>query len=71
LAVVEKAIAAAVRVIVRADDPSEIIGEAIRGPIELHAQVGSQARPPAPKLGAWLTRFQLDRTQGFLSKSCP
>lgn len=43
LAVVEKAVAAAVRVILRADDSSGIIGDAIRSLLELHANVASKA----------------------------
>jgi tetratricopeptide (TPR) repeat protein len=67
LAVVEKAIAAAVRVILRADDSSGIIGDAIRDLLALHAQVASEARPSASKLVAWMIKFQFGGTQDFFS----
>lgn len=67
LAVVEKAVAAAVRVILRADDSSGIIGDAIRGLLELHANVASKARPSASKLVTWMIKFQFDGTQDFFS----
>jgi hypothetical protein len=67
LAVVEKAIAAAVRVILRADDSSGIIGDAIRGLLELHARVASKARPSASQLVAWMITFQFDGIQDFFS----
>lgn len=67
LAVVEKSIAAAVRVVLRADDSSGIIGDAIRDLLELHTQVAAQARPPASKLATWLIKFQFDGTQDFFS----
>jgi hypothetical protein len=65
LPIVERATAAAVRVILRADDSSGIIGDAIRGLLELHAQVAANARPSASKLVAWMIKFQFDRTQDF------
>jgi hypothetical protein len=67
LAVVEKAITAAVRVVLRADDSSGIIGDAIRDLLELHTRVAAQARPPASKLATWLIKFQFDGTQDFFS----
>jgi hypothetical protein len=67
LAVVEKAVASAVRVILRADDSSGIIGDAIRALLELHAQVAVKARPPAAKLVAWMIKFQFDGTQDFFT----
>ncbi|WP_281906028.1 DUF6880 family protein [Phytohabitans aurantiacus] len=67
LAVVEKAIAAAVRVVLRADDSSGIIGDAIRDLLELHTQVASKARPSPSRLAAWMVKFQFDGTQDFFS----
>jgi hypothetical protein len=67
LAVVEKAVTAAVRVVLRADDSSGIIGDAIRDLLALHAQVASQARPSASKLATWMIKFQFDGTQDFFS----
>jgi hypothetical protein len=67
LPVVEKAIAAALRVILRADDSSGIIGDAIRGLLELHAQVAPKAHPAASKLVPWMIKFQCDGTQDFFS----
>jgi hypothetical protein len=59
LAVVEKAVAAAVRVLLRADDSSGVIGDAIRDLLELHAQIASRAQPPASKLATWMINFQV------------
>ena len=46
LPVVEKAIASAVRVILRADDSSGIIGDAIRNLLALHTKTAAKAHPP-------------------------
>ncbi len=67
LAVVEKAITAAVRVILRADDSSGIIGDAIRDLLDLHTHVTSQASPSPSKLATWMIKFQFDGTQDFFS----
>jgi hypothetical protein len=67
LAVVEKAIAAAIRVILHADDSSGIVGDAIRSLLELHVQVASEARPLASELADWMIKFQFDGTQDFFS----
>src|SRR5690349_17671461 len=47
-----ESVTSAIRVILRADDSSGIIGDAIRALLELHAQVAGKARPPAAKLAA-------------------
>jgi hypothetical protein len=65
LPVVEKAIASAVRIVLRADDSSGIIGDAIRDLLALHADLARRARPTASKLVSWLVRFQFDGTQDF------
>lgn len=62
LPVVEKAVPAAIRVILRADDSSEIIGDAIRGLLDLHGQLASKARPSASKLVTWMIQFEFDGT---------
>ncbi|HEX5198413.1 DUF6880 family protein [Paractinoplanes rhizophilus] len=67
LPVVEKAVASAVRVILRADDSSGIIGDAIRDLLDLHADTAAKARPPAAKLAAWMIKFQFDGTQDFFT----
>jgi hypothetical protein len=67
LGIVDKAIAAAVRVILRADDSSGIIGDAIRDLLKLHADVASKARPSASRLVIWMIKFQLDSDQDFFS----
>lgn len=67
LAVVEKAVASAVRVVLRADDSSGIIGDAIRDLLKLHTQVVSKARPSAAKLVTWMIKFQFDGTQDFFT----
>jgi hypothetical protein len=60
---VQKAIANAVRVILRADDSSGILGDAIRRLLSLHADSCRQAPPAAGKLVAWMIKFQFDGTQ--------
>jgi hypothetical protein len=65
LPIVEKAIAAAVRVVLRADDSSGIIGDAIRDLLVLHADLARQTPPAASKLVAWLVKFQFDGAQDF------
>jgi len=65
LTVTQKAIASAVKVILRADDSSGIIGDAIRGLLTLHAELALKARPPASKLVAWMIKFQFDGEQDF------
>ena len=67
LPIVGKAISAAVRVILRADDSSGIIGDAIRDLLELHADLARRDPPPAPKLTKWLIGFQFDGSQDFFN----
>ncbi|MFE1592358.1 hypothetical protein [Nocardia sp. NPDC058705] len=59
-AVTQKALASAVKVIARADDSSGIMGDAIRGLLELHARSAAAARPPVSKLVAWMIAFQFE-----------
>jgi len=65
LSVTQKAIASAVTVILRADDSSGIIGDAMRRLLALHAKFAAAASPPAAKLVTWLLDFQLDGRQDF------
>ena len=60
LVVTQKAIASALKVIMRADDSSGIIGDACRALIDLHPQVATRAHPPPAKLVDWMIRFQFD-----------
>jgi hypothetical protein len=60
LAVTQKAIASACKVIMRADDSSGIIGNAIRQLLGLHAQLARVAPPPYRKLVDWMIRFQFE-----------
>lgn len=65
LTVTQKAVASAVTVILRADDSSGIIGDAVRRLLDLHPQAAVAARPPAARLVEWLLEFQLDGRQDF------
>jgi hypothetical protein len=59
-AVTQRAIASALKVIMRADDSSGIIGDACRDLLELHPIVAARARPAASKLVDWMVKFQFD-----------
>lgn len=65
LTVTQKAIASALKVIMRADDSSGIIGDACRGLLDLHPRVAAQANPPALRLVAWMIMFQFDNEVDF------
>jgi len=60
LAVTQRAIASAIRVILRADDSGGIIGDACEELLELHPRAAARAKPPASKLVDWMIRFQFD-----------
>lgn len=64
---VESAIASTVNIILRADDSSGVIGDVIRGLLELHARLCTASPPDIKKLVAWLIKFQFDGTQDFFS----
>ena len=66
-AVTQKAIASALKVIMRADDSSGIIGDACRALLELHPQVAARATPPVTKLVAWMMTFQFDNECDFFT----
>jgi tetratricopeptide (TPR) repeat protein len=58
--VTQKAIASALKVIMRADDSSGIIGDACRALLDLHPEVSARAKPPVTKLVDWMVTFQFD-----------
>jgi hypothetical protein len=60
LTVTQKAITSACKVIMRADDSSGVIGDAIRDLLDLHAQLAQTVAPPFRKLVDWMIRFQFD-----------
>jgi len=57
-AVTQKALSSALTIIVRADDSSGIIGDAIRRLLHLHATTAATAKLSAAKLVAWMMKFQ-------------
>lgn len=59
-AVTQRAIASALKVIMRADDSSGIIGDACRELLELHPVLAARARPAPAKLVTWMLKFQFD-----------
>ncbi len=59
-AVTQRAIASALKVIMRADDSSGIIGDACRDFLELHPIVAARAHPAASKFVDWMVKFQFD-----------
>ena len=63
----QKSIAAAVRVIQRADDSNGVIGYLIDQLLDLHAELCTQEPPPAKKLVHWLIDFQFDGRQDFFT----
>ena len=60
LAVTQKAIASALKVIMRADDSSGIIGDACRALLDMHPRAAARAQPPTAKLVDWMIKFQFD-----------
>ena len=63
LAVCQKAIVSAIAVILKADDSSGIIGDAVRRLLSLHPHLAAQAQPQAARLVDWLIAFQFDGKQ--------
>lgn len=59
-AVAHKALAAAIKVIARADDSSGIIGDACRRLLEIHPRAAGSARVPFGRLIDWMMKFQFD-----------
>ena len=66
-AVTQKAIASALKVIMRADDSNGIIGDACRALLDLHPKLAARATPPVAKLVDWLIRFQFDNECDFFT----
>jgi tetratricopeptide (TPR) repeat protein len=64
-AVTQKAIASALKVIMRADDSSGIIGDACRALLDLHPKVAARTKPPVAKLVDWMMAFQFDNECDF------
>lgn len=60
LAVTQKAIASALKVIMRADDSSGIIGDACRDLLDLHPRLAEKARPATAQLIDWMIKFQFE-----------
>ncbi|WP_345205732.1 hypothetical protein [Fodinibacter luteus] len=65
--VTTKAIASATTVIMRADDSSGLMGDAIRRLLLLHPRAAERARPPAARLVDWMIRFQFDDECDFFT----
>jgi tetratricopeptide (TPR) repeat protein len=59
-AVTQKAIASGLKVIMRADDSSGIIGDACQALLNLHPTVAARAKPPVARLVGWMMTFQFD-----------
>ena len=66
-AVTHTALASAIKVIVKADDSSGIIGGACRRLLELHPTVAAAAQVPASNLVDWMMRFQFDGDVDYLA----
>jgi hypothetical protein len=64
-AVTQRAIASAIKVIMRADDSSGIIGDACRRLLDLHAATAGPAMAAPAKLVTWLIAFQFDQECDF------
>lgn len=64
---VQKAIAAAVRVLHRGDDSNGAIGGVVDHLLDLHAELCSIDPPPTRKLVDWLIDFQFDGSQDFFT----
>lgn len=65
--VTQKAIASSLKVIMRADDSSGIIGDAIRGLLTLHADLAPAAQPAPTKLVDWMITFQFHSECDFFT----
>lgn len=59
-AVTQRAIASALKVIMRADDSSGIIGDACRDLLELHPVVAARTHATPATLVDWMVKFQFD-----------
>lgn len=60
-AVTQKAIASALKVIMRADDSSGVIGDACQRLLDLHARLAPSSGRPVAKLVEWMIAFQFQQ----------
>lgn len=67
LAVTQRALASALKVIARADDSSGIIGGAIEDLLQLHATLTNAAPLPPARLVAWMIGFQFDSVVDYFT----
>ena len=65
--VTQKAIASGLTVILRADDSSGVIGDAVGRLLELHPKAAAKARPPVGKLVDWMEKFQFDNEADYFN----
>lgn len=63
--VTRRAVASAMKVILRADDSAGIIGDACHRLLDLHPRAAAAAQADPAKLVDWMTRFQLDGDVDF------
>lgn len=63
--VTRRALASALKVIMRCDDSAGIIGDACRRLIALHPKVAAEAQVPPKKLVDWMMKFQFDQECDF------
>lgn len=67
LSVIQKAIASAMKIIMRADDSSGIIGDACQRLLDLHPKVAARANPSPSKLVDRMITFQFDNGADFFT----
>lgn len=67
LVVTEKAISSALKVIMRADDSSGIIGDACGQLLDLHPKVTALAKPQPSKIVDWMIKFQFENDCDFFT----
>lgn len=65
LDVTQRAIASSLKIIMRADDSSGIIGDVIRDLLDLHPLVAAEAQVSPAKLVRWMLRFQFEEECDF------
>ena len=67
LDVTQRAIASSLKIIMRADDSSGIIGDAIRRLLDLHPVAADEVRVSPAKLVRWMLRFQFEEECDFFT----
>lgn len=65
LDVTQRAIASSLKIIMRADDSSGIIGDVIHDLLDLHPAVAAEAQASPAKLVRWMLRFQFEEECDF------